>query len=159
MFSAIWAGLGIWRLAVYGAVLLALVGSVWRIHYNIKESGREEVRAEYQAAAEAQREANRARVTVAEQKQAAQTIYRDRYITKTVKEIQHVTQNLAACVVADPAVGMLNDAARCASEDRSASCGAGDGLPAPAGPAKGSERATAGQLDYRVDRGLRLRAQ
>lgn len=157
--AALWSGLGVWRWAVVGALLVGLVAAGWRVHHNIEQAGYARAQAEYQAAAELQREGNRGRARDAEQKQAAQTVYRDRFITQTVKEIQYVTANLAACVLSPGAVGMLNDAARCAGEDRPAACGAGDGLPAPGGPARAGDRAGPGQLDYRMDRGLRLRAQ
>ncbi len=159
ILAAIWDGLGVWRLAIYAAVVAAIVATGWRIHHNIDQAGYDRAQAEYQAAAELQREANRGRSREAEQKQALQTVYRDRFITNTVKEIQYVTQNLAACVLSPGAVGMLNDAARCAGEDRPAACGAGDGLPAPSGSAAGGNGPGLGRLDYRMDRGLRLRAQ
>lgn len=117
------------KLVALGLLVLALVAGAWKVHHAIDKAGYTRAQAEYQAAAEMQRESNRGNARQAEEKQATQTVYRDRYIIRIVKEIDHAAQSLASCPV-PPAVGrLLNDAARCADEDRPASCGAGDGLP------------------------------
>lgn len=117
------------KLAALGLVLLALAAGAWKSLHDADRAGYARAQAEYQARAELQREANRGRAGDAERKQATQTIYRDRYITRIVKELDHAAQDLDACPL-PPAVGrLLNDAASCAREDRPASCGPGDGLP------------------------------
>lgn len=117
------------KLVALGVILLALVAGAWKAYHAIDKAGYVRAQAEYQAAAELQRESNRGRARGAEEKQATQTVYRDRYITLKSKEIDHAAQSLASCPL-PPAVGrLLNDASRCADEDRPASCGAGDGLP------------------------------
>jgi len=117
------------KLIALGVLVLALVAGAWKIHHAIDKAGYTRAQAEYQAAAELRRESNRGRSRAAEEKQAVQTVYRDRYITRTTKEIDHAAKDLARCPVPAAAVRVLNDAARCANEDRPASCGAGDGLP------------------------------
>jgi hypothetical protein len=117
------------KLVAAGLIALALIAGFWKLWHTADKAGYVRAQAEYQAAAELQRESNRGRARGAEEKQAVQTVYRDRYITRIVKEIDHAAQSLASCPL-PPAVGrLLNDAARCADEDRPASCGAGDGLP------------------------------
>lgn len=116
------------RLYAYAAGLaLALAGYFWWV-YRIEQQALTEERARVEHQAELQRTANRSRSSEAEQRQAGQTVYRDRFLTKTIVEVRHATQNLAACPVSDDAVRMLNDAAKCASEDRPASCAAGDAV-------------------------------
>jgi hypothetical protein len=81
--------------------------------------------------ADLQREANRARSRAAETVYAERVIYRDRFITRTKVEVRHATADLATCPLGPRAVGLLNAAAECAADDRSAACGAGDGVRAP----------------------------
>jgi hypothetical protein len=117
------------KLVAVGLVVLALIAGFWKLWHTADKAGYVRAQAEYQAAAELQRESNRGRARGAEEKQATQTVYRDRYITLKSKEIDHAAKDLASCPL-PPAVGrLLNDAARCADEDRPASCGVGDGLP------------------------------
>lgn len=121
-----------WKLI---AVVAALAGAFFYVKHlerRADAAGYARSQAEYAAAAELQRETNRGRAHDAEVKQANQTVYRDRFITKTVKEIQYVTRELASCPVPPAAVRLLNDAAKCASEDRPAACGSDDGV-RPAG--------------------------
>lgn len=122
------------RIAIALVIALTLAGTHWRAYTRGELSVRQQWDAErVQAAlqAEERREINRATARQAEQQQATQTVYRDRYITQTITEIRHVTNPLAACPVPPAAVRMLNDAARCAGADRSAACGAGDAVPGP----------------------------
>lgn len=121
-----------WLAVACAALLAGAVFWVQHLERQADAAGYARSQAEYAAAAELQRESNRGRAHQAEVKEAAQTVYRDRYITRTVKEIEYVTQDLAACPVPPAAVRLLNDAAKCASEDRPASCGA-DGGVRPAG--------------------------
>ncbi|WP_295539311.1 hypothetical protein [uncultured Pseudacidovorax sp.] len=79
--------------------------------------------------AELQREANRGRATGAEVRYVTQTVYRDRTITKIVKELPNAAAPLAACPVPADAVRLLNAAAACAREDRPAACQPDDGVP------------------------------
>jgi nitrate/nitrite-specific signal transduction histidine kinase len=117
------------KLVALGVLALALLAGAWKVYHAIDKAGYVRAQTEYQAAAELQRESNRGRARGAEEKQATQTVYRDRYITRIVKEIDHAAKDLDRCPL-PPAVGrLLNDAARCADEDRPASCGVGDGLP------------------------------
>lgn len=67
---------------------------------------------------------NRERAAEVVERVTVQTVYRDRFITNTIKEIEHAAQPLAVCPVPADAVRLLNDAARCAREDRPAACGA-----------------------------------
>lgn len=117
------------KLVAVGLIALALLAGAWKVYHAIDKAGYTRAQAEYQAAAEFQREANRGRARVAEEKQAAQTVYRDRYIYRTTKEIDHAAQDLARCPVPRPAVRLLNDAARCAYEDRCPTGGVSDGMP------------------------------
>lgn len=120
-----------WKLIAIAAVVAGAFFYVKHLERQADAAGYARSQAEYAAAAELQRESNRGRAHGAEVKEAAQTVYRTRYITRTVKEIERVTSDLATCPVPPAAVQLLNDAAKCASEDRPASCGADDGVPAP----------------------------
>lgn len=112
------------------AMALAVAGYLWWEH-RTEQKAVEQERARVEHQAEMQRLANSTRARDAERLHNSQTVYRDRFITKTATEIRYVTQNLAGCVLSPAAVGMLNDAAKCASEDRPASCGAGDAVRPP----------------------------
>lgn len=119
------------RLYAYAAgITLMVAGYFWWSH-RVETKAVEVERARVEHQAEVQRTANRSRSYDAEQRQAVQTVYRDKFITKTLTEIRYVTQNLAACVLEPAAVRMLNDTAECTSEERPASCGAGDAVPSP----------------------------
>ena len=119
------------RLYAYAAgVAIAVAGYFWWAH-RVEEKALVAERARVEHQAEVQRTANRSRSYDAEQRQAAQTVYRDKFITKTLTEIRYVTQNLSACVLDPAAVRMLNDTAKCTSEDRPASCATGDTMRAP----------------------------
>lgn len=120
-----------WKLIAIAAAVAGAFFYVKHLERRADAAGYARSQAEYAAAAELQRETNRARANGAEVKQATQTVYRDRYITKSVKEIQYVTRELASCPVPPAAVRLLNDAAKCASEDRPTSCGADSGVRAP----------------------------
>ena len=117
-------------LAARIVILLAIVGAIvagwWRITVHYEQRGYDRAQAEYAQQAEAQRERNRELQRAAETRYTVQAGIREEFIVATVKEIRHVTQNLAACPVDPAAVRMLNDAATCAREDRPASCGAGE---------------------------------
>lgn len=124
-----WA-LANWKLIGVAALAVALAAVAWKVYHAIDKAGYVRAQAEYQAAAEFQRESNRGRSRVAEEKQAAQTVYRDRYITRTTKELDHAAQDLDRCPLPSRAIRLLNDAAKCANEDRCPASGAGDGVPA-----------------------------
>lgn len=119
------------RLTILGLVLGLLAAGVWRLQVKADARGYARAQQEYQAAAELQREGNRGRARQAEEKQAVQTVYRDRFITQTITEIRHAAAPMASCPVPDAAIGLLNRASECAREDRPASCGAGDGVRNP----------------------------
>ncbi|MBN9410824.1 MAG: hypothetical protein J0H69_16885 [Burkholderiales bacterium] len=113
-------------------IVLGLMGAgVWRIQVKADAAGYQRAQQEYQAAAELQREGNRGRARQAEEKQVVQTVYRDRFITKTITEVRHAAAPLAACLVPAAAISLLNDVAECARADRPASCGAGNGVRNP----------------------------
>lgn len=118
-------------IAALGLAALVLGGLL--LHQRAQTAQARQALAEYQLASERatelQREGNRGRAAGVEQRVATQTVYRDRFITKTVKEIERVTEPMAACPVPAGAVRLLNDAARCAREDRPTSCGADDAVP------------------------------
>lgn len=117
------------KLVALGVLAFALLAGAWKVYHAIDKAGYVRAQTEYQAAAEFQRESNRGRARAAEEKQATQTVYRDRYITRIVKEIDRASQDLARCPVPPAAVRLLNDAAKCAGEDRPPSCGVDDSVP------------------------------
>lgn len=118
-------------IAVLGVVALALAGLL--LHQRAQTAQARQALSDYQLASERatelQRESNRGRAAEVEQRVVVQTVYRDRFITKTIKEIERVTEPLAACPLPAGAIRLLNDAARCAREDRPAACGADDAMP------------------------------
>lgn len=118
--------------AIAALVVVALVLAGLLLHQRAQTALARQALSDYQLASERatelQREGNRGRAAGVEQRVVTQTVYRDRFITKTVKEIERVTEPMAACPVPAGAVRLLNDAARCAREDRPASCGADDAV-------------------------------
>ncbi|WP_431107563.1 hypothetical protein [Variovorax paradoxus] len=117
------------KLVALGLIVLALVAGFWKLWHTADRGGYERSQAEYQARAELQRETNRGRARVAEEKHAAQTVHRDRFISKTVKEIRDVPSDGTGCLVAPRVVRLLNDAAACAREDRPSACSVHEPLP------------------------------
>jgi hypothetical protein len=117
-------------IAALGVATLVLAGLL--LYQRAQTAQAHQALSDYQLASERatelQREGNRGRAAEVEQRVGAQTVYRDRFITKTVKEIERVTEPMAACPVPAGAVRLLNDAARCAREDRPAACGADDAV-------------------------------
>jgi hypothetical protein len=118
------------KLVALGLIVLALVAGFWKVWHTADRGGYERSQAEYQARAELQRETNRGRARVAEEKHAARTVYRDRFITNTVKEIRDVPSDGTGCLVAPRVVRLLNDAAACAREDRPGACSVHEPMPA-----------------------------
>jgi hypothetical protein len=117
-------------IAALGVAALVLAGLL--LHQRAQTAQARQALSYYQLASERatelQREGNRGRAAEVEQRVVTQTVYRDRFITMTVKEIERVTEPMAACPVPADAVRLLNDAARCAREDRPASCGSVDAM-------------------------------
>lgn len=118
------------KLVAIGVILLAVLAGVWKFWHSADKAGYQRAQAEYQAAAEVQRETNRGRARQAEEKEAARTVYITRYIDRATKEVRNATKSLDACPITDEPRRMFNAAARCTDEDRPASCSAGDGMPA-----------------------------
>lgn len=120
-------------IASLGIAALVLAGLL--LHQRAQTAQARQALAEYQLASEQatelQRESNRGRAATVEERVVVQTVYRDRFITMTVKEIERVTQPMASCPVPPDAVRLLNDAASCAREDRPSACGVDDPVPSP----------------------------
>ncbi|MDE2022026.1 MAG: hypothetical protein KGI71_03940 [Patescibacteria group bacterium] len=124
-----WLNPGRWML--YLALVAALMLGAWRLESHIEGIGYAKAKAECAAASAAQAAQNLDLQRSAELRYTVQAQTRDRVIVKTVKEIVHETDNLAACVLTAPALGLLNRAADCARADTAASCGPGDPLRSP----------------------------
>lgn len=107
------------KLVALGLLVLAITAGVWKIWHTADKAGYERSQAEYSAAAEKQREANRTTAQKAEKKESARVVYRDRIITKTITEVRNAAAPLAACPLPAGARLMLNDAAKHARENRS----------------------------------------
>lgn len=119
------------RWIAYGLLAAAAIaGYLWWEH-RTEQAGALAERQRLEAVADLQREANRDRSRIADQGYAARTVYRDRFITQTITEVRHATADIAACRLNADAVRLLNAAADCATEDRPATCGAGDGVQPP----------------------------
>lgn len=109
-----------------GWVLVACVAvfagyRIWENH--VEKRGALEERERGEHAAEMQRTANRSRSQDVERAQGERTVYRDRFIDRTIIEVRHASQNLASCSLTPDTVRLLNAAAECARNDRSAACG------------------------------------
>lgn len=118
------------KAVVLGGVLLLAWAALQAYDERRREEGRAEIRAASQAAAEAQTARNLELQRAAEKRYTVQAEPRERFITQTITEVRHATQNLAACRLEPGAVRLLNDAAACARGDSPAACGAGEPLPA-----------------------------
>lgn len=122
-----WLNPGRWLLLL--AAVAALIAGYYAWSDHIGDEREAQVRAELQAAMQAQAERNRELQRAAETRYTVQAEVRDRFITITQKEVHHATDNLAGCVLRPDAVRLLNDAATCAREDRPAACGTGERVP------------------------------
>jgi hypothetical protein len=117
--------------AIAAAVLVfALVFAVGRFVHHERQIGRDEVQATFDAYKVAQERAAQEQIArnldmqrQAEKRYTVQAEVRDHYITNTVIEVRHETDNLAACKLTDGAVRLLDSAAACAREDSAAACG------------------------------------
>ena len=111
------------RILVALALVAALLGGYFWWESHVEKRGALEERARGEHAAEMQRTANRSRSQDIERAQGARTVYRDRFIDRTIIEVRHAAQNLASCPLTPDTVRLLNAAAECARNDRSAACG------------------------------------
>lgn len=111
-----------YRILALLAAIAALLGALWWYGASKYDEGYQARKVEDEKAAEVQREANRSTAREAEERESVRTVYRDRFIVTTVREIRNEAQNLAACVLNDGTIRMLNDAARCAEDSGQASC-------------------------------------
>lgn len=114
-------------------VLAAFLGFT---HFSTYRAGRASKGAEFDAyklaaqqQAETMREARATTAREAAQKETVRTVTRTVYITKKSKEIDHDAAALAGCPIPAGTVRVLSDIARCAREDRPASCQSDDGVP------------------------------
>lgn len=113
------------RLVLVLTLVVSLLAGWWRLTAYFEGKGYTRAQAEYQAAAELRREANRAQARKAETAYFAQAQVREKFIVQTVREIVHDTENLRACVLTPAARGRLLDVARCV-ESGASSCGTRD---------------------------------
>lgn len=110
---------------IAAALLCAALIFGWsRLTAHYEDRGYQRRVAEDREAAEAQTARNRDLQRAAEKRYVVEAGVRDRFITKTVREIRYVAAPLATCPVPDAARGMLNDAAACARGDSPSACGA-----------------------------------
>jgi hypothetical protein len=109
------------------AAVLTLAYFGWRTQQ--REIGRQEVRAELKAAAEAQTASNRELQRAAEIRYTVTSQVREKWFVATVKEIRDASESLAACPVPDDVVRLLNSAASCARGDSPAAGCAADEVP------------------------------
>lgn len=117
------------RLAIVAIVALLIAGGFWKLQIalsNADKAGYTRAQREAKEVADAQAETNRIRQRAAEQNYTIKTEIRDRFITTTITEVRNVTKHLDSCPIGPAGVLRLNTAALCASEDRPASCGAGE---------------------------------
>jgi hypothetical protein len=114
---------------VAAAVIIGTPVLIKRYNESLREDGRREVREQVRVEAEAQAARNRELQRAAETRYVVQAETRDRYITRTVKEIHEVAAPLADCRVPDAVRMRLSAAAACASGDSAASCDAGGTVP------------------------------
>lgn len=111
------------RILVVLAVVAALLGGYLWWENRVEKRGALEERARGEHAAEMQRTANRSRSQDLERGQSERTVYRDRFIDRTIIEVRDAAPNLDACLLNPDTVRLLNDAAKCARDDRPSACG------------------------------------
>jgi hypothetical protein len=116
--------------AIAAAALLAVLTAAyfgWRDQQ--RDIGRQEVRAELKAQAEAQTARNRELQRAAEIRYTVTSQVREKWFVATVKEIRDASESLAACPVPDDVRRLLNAAAACARGDSPAADCAADEVP------------------------------
>ncbi len=111
------------RIVLAGCVALAALGGWWRLTAYYDSRGYARAQAEGMAAADAQAQRMRELQRAAELRYTVAAQSRERFIVTTVREVHRETAHLDACPVGPAAVRLLNDAAACARQDRSAACG------------------------------------
>lgn len=120
MNPLMWLNPGRWLLML--AAVAALVAGYYFWADRIGDVREATVRAELKALADAQTERNRDLQRAAEKRYTVQAEVRERVITETITEVRYATQSLAACVVPERAVSLLNLAAACARDDSPPAC-------------------------------------
>lgn len=117
---------------------LALAGVLAFTHLSAYRTGKHAVQAKWdeanvatERASQEQASRNRELQRAAELKYTVQGETRDRFFVTTVKEIHEAAAPLAACVVPEPVIRLLNAARDCASGDSPASCGPAGQVPSP----------------------------
>ena len=114
-------------------VLAALAAAGWwRLTAYYDARGYARAQAEGRAAADDQAQRIRELQRAAEIRYTVAAQARDQFIVTTVREVHRETAHLDACPVGPGAVRVLNDAAACARQDRSAACGPEQPLRDPA---------------------------
>lgn len=117
------------KLAFIGAIVFGILFGLGLYGSKREKAGYDRAQDEYAAAAELQRETNRSTAREVEEKEAVRTVYRDRFIIQTIKEIEHASAPLASCPLPADTVRLLNAAAQCAKSDRPAACQPDGSLP------------------------------
>ncbi|HZF84690.1 MAG TPA: hypothetical protein VE084_14380 [Burkholderiaceae bacterium] len=118
----------VWGLAA-AAGAAVLLGIGWRLGSSAGRVDLAEFKLASEHRSEMQRQANRSRTQAAEALEAARTPARTIYITRTIERVRDATATLASCPLPEPAIRLLNRAAECARQDRSATCAADDAVP------------------------------
>jgi hypothetical protein len=116
--------------AIAAAALLAVLTAAyfgWRDQQ--RDIGRQEVRAELKAQAEAQTARNRELQRASEIRYTVTSQVREKWFVATVKEVSHAAAPLAACPVPDDVRRLLNSAAECARRDPGAAGCTADEVP------------------------------
>lgn len=111
------------RVGLALATAVAVFGGYLWWENHVEKRGALEERARGEHAAEMQRTANRSRSQDIERSQSERTVYRDRFIDRTIIEVRDAAPNLDACVLNPDTVRLLNAGAECARDDRGAACG------------------------------------
>lgn len=118
---------------MWGALALALAVGVpllvGRYNDGLREQGRTEVREQLRIVAATQEQRNRELQRSAELRYTVHAETRDRFFTKTIKEVHYEAAPLADCRIPEPVRVRVNAAAACARGDPGTVCAADDVVP------------------------------
>ncbi len=126
----------LWLLNPRVIFALALVALLSFTHFTAYRSGKQVIRAEWQAAqVEQEREAQAQAQRIRELQRAAETRYtvqagvREEFIGYTIREGHHAAAPIASCALPADLVRLLNSAATCARSDTATACSIDQPLP------------------------------
>lgn len=122
--GSVWGTLGLVGVCLAVAVIV-------NMKQNAFQAGYDKAKSEVAAVTQQAHDANEKRADSVVIQEVERVVYVDKYITKIQKEIEYVTQPLAACPLPDDSVRVWNDISSCLFSSEAAACRVDERVSAP----------------------------